>query len=74
MADKHAHYLGNFIKKHRLAFAWVTLWLYVGAVPMTIIIFPNNSLWLGLLVLFAGFTATLMSLGDLLASAEDEEN
>lgn len=53
--------------------AVVTLVLYVAAVPFTIVVFPENSLWLGLLVLFSGFTASLVTLGDLLVSAEDSE-
>jgi hypothetical protein len=61
------------IKRYRLAWAWITLALYVVAVPFTIIVFPENSLWLGLLILFSGFTASLVTLGDLLVSAEDSE-
>lgn len=61
------------IKRWRLAWAWITLALYVAAVPFTIIVFPDNSLWLGLLILFTGFTASMVTLGDLLVSAEDSE-
>jgi hypothetical protein len=60
-----------FIKRWRLVWAWVTLGLYVAAVPFTIVVFPENSLWLGLLILFSGFTASLVTLGDLLVSSED---
>ena len=65
--------LVSFIKRWRLAWAIITLLLYVAAVPFTIIVFPENSLWLGLLVLFSGFTASLVTLGDLLVSAEDSQ-
>jgi hypothetical protein len=63
--------LVTFIKRYRLWWAWVTLGVYVAAIPFTVIVFPANSLWLGLLILFSGFTASLTTLGDLLVSAED---
>ena len=63
--------LVEIIKRWRVAWAWITLALYVTAVPFTIIVFPENSLWLGLLILFSGFTASLTTLADLLVSAED---
>lgn len=66
--------VANFIKKYRLAWAWITLLLYVAAVPFTIIIFPDNNMWLGLLVLFTGFTASIVTLGDLLVSADDSDD
>jgi len=62
-----------FIKRWRIFWAWITLGIYVAAVPFTIVVFPENSLWLGLLILFSGFTASLVTLGDLLVSAEDSE-
>ena len=69
----HPSKLVGFIKRWRLFWAWLTLALYVVAVPFTIIVFPENSLWLGLLILFSGFTASLTTLGNLLVSAEDSE-
>lgn len=63
--------LVSFIRRWRLFWAWVTLGLYVAAVPFTVIVFPNNSLWLALLILFSGFTASLTTVGDLLVNAED---
>lgn len=63
----------RWIKKYRLIWAWTTLALYVVAVPFSIIVFPSNSLWLALLVLFSGFTAALTTLADLLVNAEQEE-
>jgi hypothetical protein len=54
-----------------MGWAWVTLFLYVAAIPTTIIVFPDNSMWLGLLILFTGLTATLMSLADMLVNAEE---
>lgn len=65
--------LVRVITRYRLFWAWATLLLYVGAVPFTIIVFPANSLWLGLLVLFSGFTASLATLADLLVNAEEAE-
>jgi hypothetical protein len=63
----------EFIKKYRMAWAWVTLALYVAAIPFTLIVFPDNNMWLGVLVLFTGFTASLTTLGDLLVSAEEAQ-
>lgn len=65
--------LHRLITRYRLTWAWITLFLYVAAVPFTIIVFPANSLWLGLLVLFSGFTASLTTLADLLVNAEEAE-
>lgn len=65
--------VAKLIEKYRVVWAWITLLLYVAAVPFTIIIFPDNNMWLGLLVLFSGFTASLTTLGDLLVSAENDE-
>lgn len=64
----------RFIQKYRVAWAWITLLLYVAAIPFTIIVFPENSMWLALIVLFTGLTASLTTLGDLLVSAEESEN
>lgn len=63
--------LVGVIKRYRMTWAWITLALYVAAVPFTAVVFPNNSLWLALLVLFSGFTASLATLGDLLVTAEE---
>ncbi len=63
----------RFIQKYRIAWAWITLILYIAAIPFTIIIFPDNNMWLALIVLFTGFTASLTTLGDLLVSAEESE-
>jgi hypothetical protein len=65
--------LVSFIKRWRLAWAVITLLLYVAAVPFTLIVFPDNNLWLGLLILFSGFTASLVTLADLLVSAEESQ-
>lgn len=62
-----------FIKRYRVAWAWITMALYLIAVPFTIWRFPANNLWLALIVLFSGFTASLTTLGDLLVNAEDSE-
>ena len=65
--------LKKVITKYRVMWAWITLLLYVAAVPFTIIVFPANSLWLALIVLFSGFTASLTTLGDLIVNAEEAE-
>jgi hypothetical protein len=63
--------LVTIIKRYRVAWALVTMLLYVVAVPFTWIAFPANSLWLALLILFSGFTASLTTLADLMVSAEE---
>jgi hypothetical protein len=65
--------LTKFIQEYRLLWAYVTLVLYIIAIPVTVIVFPTNSMWLGLLVLFSGFTASLTTLADLLVSAEHKD-
>ena len=69
----HPSKLVAFLKRWRVAWAVLTLVLYVIALPVTIVVFPSNSLWLGLLILFSGFTASLTTLADLLVSAEDSQ-
>lgn len=59
-----------WIKRWRLTFAVGTVLLYVIAVPVTIIVFPANSLWVALVVLFSGLTGALAALADMLVSAE----
>jgi len=71
--QKHGRRLARFIKRYRLAWGVLTLAIYIIAVPVSILVFPSNSLWLALLVLFSGATATLMSLGDMLVSAETSD-
>lgn len=63
--------LVRFIKNYRVQWAVVTLLLYLIAVPMTVVIFPANSMWLALIVLFSGFTSSLATLADLLVNAEE---
>jgi len=66
-------WLVRLLVRYRLAWAWITLVLYVVAVPFTVVVFPANSMWLALIVLFSGFTASLTTLADLLVNAEEAE-
>lgn len=61
----------RLVKKYRVGWAWATLGLYVLAIPVTLIVFPDNNRWLALLVLFSGLTATLATLADMLVNAEE---
>lgn len=63
--------LVRFIKRYRVEWAVVTIILYVVAIPVTVIVFPANSMWLALIVLFSGLTASLTTLADLLVNAEE---
>jgi hypothetical protein len=74
MKRRHNSPLVRAIKKYRVAWAWITVVLYVVAIPVTVWVFPANSMWLGLLVLFSGFTAALTTLGDLLVNAEESDD
>lgn len=67
----HASWLVAGIKRYRTGWAWVTVALYVVAVPFTVWKFPDNNLWLALIILFSGFTASVTTLGDLLVNAEE---
>ena len=61
----------GFITKYRLAWAWITLGVYMVAFPVTVIVFPANSLWLAVLILFSGFTSSLTTVADLMVNAEE---
>ena len=63
--------LVRFIKKYRLAWAWTTFAIYVVAIPATVLVFPANTMWLALLVLFSGMSGALTTLADLLVTAEE---
>jgi hypothetical protein len=67
---RHGRKLAQIVEKYRMTWAIATLVLYLVAVPATIAVFPDNSLWLALLVLFSGATATLATIADLLVSSE----
>ena len=71
---RHNSPLVRVVKKYRTAWAWITVVLYVVAVPITVWVFPANSMWLGLLVLFSGLTASLATLADLLVNAEEADD
>lgn len=59
-------------REYRMEWAVATVVLYLAAIPFTLIVFPDSNLWLGLLILFTGFTASVSTLGDMLISAEDK--
>lgn len=63
--------LAKWIRRYRVHWAVVTVLLYVAAVPASIIIFPDNNLWLAMLVLFSGLTASLTTLADLITDDDD---
>lgn len=53
-----------FIKKWRTEWAVFTVLCYVAAIPFTFYVFPDNNVWIALLVVFAGLTDSLNSLAD----------
>ena len=60
--------LGRWLRTHRLHIASAAAMFYAAAIPITIIVFPDNSLWLGLLVICASLVQSLLSIADLLES------
>lgn len=63
--------LARWIRRYRIHWAVVTVLLYVVATPISIVIFPDSNLWLALLVLFSGLTASLTTLADLITDDDD---
>jgi len=62
------------IKRYRLAWAVLTLTLNAVAILLVVFVFPDvSNLWISIFVLFAAFTASVTTLGDMLVSAEDSE-
>jgi hypothetical protein len=65
------HRLRHFIARWELPFAVATVLLYACAIPFVFILFPDiSNLWVSLLVLFSGFTASLTALASLLKERE----
>lgn len=63
----------RFAKEYRMEWAVATVLLYLVAIPVTFFIFPDNNLWLALLILFSGFTASVTTLGDMLINTEEKD-
>jgi hypothetical protein len=51
----------------------LTVLIYLAAVPFTIIIFPENNVWIAILVIFAGLTDALNSLADRMDDEDTHE-
>lgn len=56
--------VARFIKKWRTEWAVFTVICYLAAVPATFVIFPDNNIWIALLIVFAGLTDSLNTLAD----------
>src|SRR3954470_2099650 len=64
--------LVGVIKRYRIAWAVLTLALNAVAIGLVVFVFPDvSNLWISIFVLFAAFTASVTTLGDMLVSAED---
>lgn len=66
-------WIPRFVKKWRTEWAVFTVFVYLSAIPITFWIFPNNSLWLALLITFGGLCDALNSLADRLGDAEEDK-
>lgn len=58
--------IGRWVRRSRLHIAMSALVFYLAAVPVTVVVFPDNSLWLALLVIAASAVQSLLSVADLL--------
>lgn len=56
--------IAGFIKQWRTEWAVFTVVCYLLAIPITFYIFPDNNVWIALLIVFAGLTDALNTLGD----------
>ncbi len=66
-----SHRVRRFIARWELPFGVVTVALYAAAIPLVFVAFPDiSNLWVSLLVLFSGFTASLTALASLLKGRE----
>jgi len=63
----------RFVHDHIVAWSVVTVLMYALAIPLTFILFPDvSNLWISILILISGFTASLASLAAVLDDAEDD--
>lgn len=61
----------GFIAKWEVPFAVATVLLYGAAIPLVFLLFPDiSNLWVSILVLFSGFTASLTALAGVLKTEE----
>lgn len=68
------HRLARFIAKWRTEYSVATVGLYVVVLlPVTVVKFPDSTLWLGLLILLIGFLDEVKDLADQLAEEGDED-
>lgn len=56
----------RWLRAHRLHIALAALVFYLLAIPFTIVVFPDNNIWLALLVICASAVQALLSIADLL--------
>lgn len=61
--------IGHWIRGHRLHIAVAALGFYVAAIPVTVAVFPDNNMWLALLIIAAAAVQALLQIADLM---EDE--
>lgn len=54
----------RFVKKWRTEWSVFTVLVYLSAIPITFVVFPDNNVWLALLITIGGLTDSLNSLAD----------
>ena len=63
----HRRAVTRFVRRWRVEWAVLSVASYAVMFPVTFLVFPDNSLWLALMVLWSGFTSATAALGALLA-------
>lgn len=67
------HRVAVFIARWRTEYSVATVLLYVCVLfPITWVIFPDNTLWLSLLILVIGFLDEIKDLADQLTREDDD--
>lgn len=64
--------IGSHLRAHRLHIAATALVLYLLAIPATIFVFPNDSIWLALLIINASAVQSVLTIADLLTDEPPE--
>ena len=58
--------LARAVVKWRVEYSIAALVLYLAAIPVTIVVFPDSNLWIALLILFPPIVAQVKDIGDTL--------
>jgi hypothetical protein len=65
--------LARFVNKWRTEYAVFTVLCYLAAIPFTFYVFPDNNVWIAILIVFAGLTDSLNTLADRISNEHSLE-